>query len=60
MLHTNRYSHAGIGGGISPSAAAAWAEHFAAASYGDALLGGALALLLRPDAAPAVQVRCNV
>ena len=55
----SRYSHIGVGGEISPVAAAAWAEHFAAASYGDALLGSTLSLLLRPDAAPAVQARCG-
>lgn len=51
-----RYCGAGVAGEVSPSTAANWAEHFGAASYGDALLGAALALLLRPDAPAAVQV----
>ena len=33
-----------------------WAAHFAAGSFGDALFASALALLLRPDMPPAVQV----
>ena len=41
---------------VTAGDASRFVQHFAAASYGDALLGSALALLLRPDAPPAVQV----
>ena len=43
--------------GITAADAACWADHFAAASFGDALFASALALLLRPCMPPAVQVR---
>ncbi len=56
-LRSHRYSVCGVGVEVDAGDARRWAEHFAAASYGDSLLGAALTLLLRPEAQPAVQAR---
>ena len=56
----HRYAAAGVGIEVDAGDARRWAEHFAGASYGDALLGAGLALLLRPDAPAAVQVWLTV
>lgn len=52
-----RYSHAGLGAGVSAVEAQQWAAQFAAGSYGDALPACALALLLRRDVPRHVQAR---
>jgi len=56
-LRSHRYSVCGVGVEVDAGDARRWAEHFAAASYGDSLLAAALSLLLRPEAPPAVQAR---